>query len=59
MNVPCHGCEKRHFKCRADCEEYKTFQEERRKLRETRKKRVDTESFFIEGARRRLKKYER
>lgn len=59
MNVPCHRCEKRYLKCHAYCEEYKAFQEERSSLRETRKKRVDTESFFIEGARRRLKKYER
>lgn len=38
MNVPCKGCGRRTVKCHAECEEYRKFQEEVKRMRNTEKK---------------------
>lgn len=42
MIAPCKDCEKRHFKCHADCERYKLYVEE---CRERRKERRENSEF--------------
>ena len=38
MMSPCKGCEKRHFKCHADCAEYLEWAAKDRELRQKTKK---------------------
>ena len=47
MIAPCKDCEKRHFKCHAECEDYKAFVEECRERRAKRKKEADFVCYLV------------
>ena len=45
MLAPCKDCEKRHYNCHSECEDYKVFDEKRKFIRAERIK----ESEVIDG----------
>ena len=48
MIAPCKGCEKRHFKCHSECEDYKAFVDDLNDRREKRKQDSEFVCYLID-----------
>ncbi len=58
-NKPCYKCEKRHFLCHADCEEYKRVRAERDAANAKRYKVAEADALLKLGYQKRKENYRR
>lgn len=54
--VPCHGCDKRHTGCHAECGEYAAFRAEQEKRKPARNESKEFRREHIEKTMRRIKR---
>ena len=45
---PCQNCEDRHMHCHSECDKYKEFRAEVRRINRKRYKHNDVENYFID-----------
>ena len=57
MTAPCKGCEYRSIHCHATCKKYKSFVEERQRIRQKRKEEAISRDSVIERAIKANQKY--
>lgn len=41
VKAPCNGCDNRHLGCHGECEKYKTFADENKKLKQQKLSKID------------------
>lgn len=58
-NKPCYKCERRHFLCHADCEEYRRVRAERDAANAMRYKEAEADALLKLGYQKRKENYRR